>query len=87
MLLLELFSMPYILGTLFVLTSLLVDAAFHAAQVSRYTDQIPSALSAAFDSAPVVPEPYIIGTILCMYFRARQYSALSLYKCTMSRGS
>ena len=27
--------MPYILGTLFVLTPLLVGAAFHAAQVSR----------------------------------------------------
>ena len=40
MLLLVLFSMPYILGTLFVLTFLLVDAAFHAAQVSRQVDLI-----------------------------------------------
>ena len=40
MLLLVLFSMPYILGTLFVLTSLLVDAAFHAAQVSGQVDLI-----------------------------------------------
>ena len=79
--------MPYILGTLFVLTSLLVDAAFHAAQVSRQVDLILRSLTSSVDSAPVVPEPHFCGTILCMYIRARQHPTLSMYKCTMSRGS
>ena len=79
--------MPYILGTLFVLTSLLVDAAFHAAQVSRQADLILRSSTSSVDSAPVIPEPHFLGTILCIYIRARQYSALSMYKCTTSRGS
>ena len=40
--------MPYILGTPLVLTSLLADAAFHAAQVSRWTDLIPRSSPAVY---------------------------------------
>ena len=79
--------MPYILGPLFVLTSLLVDAAFHAAQVSRQAYLVLRSSTSSIDSAPVIPEPHFLGTILCIYIRAWQYSALSMYKCTTSRGS
>ena len=76
-------SMPYILGTLFVLTSLLVDAAFHAAQVTRQAGLILRSYTSRAWQRSNCSGATVFWYYSCICIRARQYSALPMYMYTM----